>query len=261
MKIYISDCGTVLKAQIVDSIAYVQVTGTLDEGYTWQRWRADAVMFSAQSAFTSEQTGVLKTLSPDVYGQLLHNMVEPLESAASRRMRALYRRWERREDASRPAAHCRGTNFFLQNDGVAQFKAMKELYQKLSVHVKAAVQGDVGELVEFIVENDGSNLIERVFPKISHLVDGQLALADCGHITRLNDMTDVHRTPRNSSTMCEDCRSNQAVYCEDVEEYCFETHAYRHSDDNWYTYEEERDEEEEEERDHNGRSMSYSACV
>ena len=261
MKIYISDCGNVLKAQIVDSITYVQVTGTLDEGYTWQRWRADTVLFSAP-AFTPEQTGMLKTLSPDVYGQLLHNMVEPLESAASRRMRALYRRWERREDASRPAAHCRGTNFFLQNDGVARFKAMKELYQELNVHVKAAIQGDEDALVEFIVENDGNNLIERMFGKISQFVDGQLVVADCGHITRLDDLTDVHRSSRNTSTMCIDCRGNDAVYCEDADEYYFESHAYRHSDDNWYTYEEERDEEEEEEeREHNGHSMSYSANV
>ena len=260
MKIYISDCGTVLKAQIVDSITYVQVTGTLDEGYVWLRWRADTVPFSTP-AFTPEQTGMLKTLSTVVYGQLLNSMVEPLSLAASRRMRALYRRWDQRENTSRPVAHYRGSTFFFDIYGVARFKAMKEMCRDLNVHVKAAIQGDEDALVEFIVENDGNNLIERMFGKISQFVDGQLVVADCGHITRLDDLTDVHRSSRNTSTMCIDCRGNDAVYCEDAEEYYLETHAYRHSDDNWYTYEEERDEEEEEERDHNGHSMSYSACV
>jgi len=145
--------------------------------------------------------------------------------------------------------------------GVYRFKALKEMCRELDAHVKAAIQGDEDALVEFIVENEGDDLIDRVFHKISHLVADRLVLADCGHITRPDDMTDVHRTSRNSSTMCIDCRSNQAVYCEDAEEYYFEDRAYRHSDDNWYTYEEERDEEEEEEDPDNGRSMSYSTCV
>jgi hypothetical protein len=260
MKIYISDCGTVLRAQIVDNYAYVQVTGTLDEGYTWLRWRADAVMFSFP-ALTPEQVHVLKTISGDVYGQLLNNMVEPLSSVTSRHhMRALYRRWDQREAVSRPVAHYRGSTFFSDH-GIARFKALKEMCRELDVHVKAAIQGSERALVEFIVENEGDDLIERVFHKISHLVADRLVLADCGHITRPEAMTDVHRTSRLTSTMCEDCRSNEAVYCEDAEEYYLEAHAYRHSDGNWYTYEEERDEEEEEEEPNNGRSMSYSTCV
>ena len=259
MKIYLSDCGSVLKAQIADSAAYVQVTGTLDGGYTWLRWRGDDVVFSTP-AFTPEQVHLLKTLSGDVYEQVLHNMVAPLSSAASRhRMRSLYRRWAQREAVSRPIAHYRGSTFFLDIHGVYRFKALKEMCRELNVHVKASIQGDEDALVEFIVENDGDDLIDRVFHKISHLIADRLVLADCGHITRPDDMTDVHRSSRNSSTMCIDCRGDQAVYCEDAEEYYFETHAYRHSDDNWYTYEEERDEEEEE--PDNGRSMSYSACV
>jgi hypothetical protein len=62
--------------------------------------------------------------------------------------------------------------------------------------------------------------------------------------------------------MCIDCRGNDAVYCQDADEYYLETHAYRHSNDDWYTYEEEQDEDEEdEETAHNGHSMSYSADV
>lgn len=261
MKIYISDCGTVLKAQIVNSSACVPVIGTLDEGCRVVGDSTGGEQFSTP-AFTPEQTGTLKTLSPDVYEQLLSRVARALSTpGATRRLQALYRRWERREDASRPAATYRGITYFLQNSGVARFKAMKELCRDLNVHVKAAIQGDEDALVEFIMDNDGSALIERVFPTISQFVDERLVLADCGHITRPDDMTDVHRTSRLTSTMCEDCRGNEAVYCEDAEAYYLESRAYRHSDDNWYTYEEERDEEEEEETVHNGHSMSYSACV
>lgn len=259
MKIYLSNCGSVLKAQIADASTLVQVTGTLDEGYRELRHYLPEPTFSTP-AFTPEQTSMLKRLSPDVYGQLLNDMVDSLSTFAARRMRALCRRWANRENDRSPTAHCRGGHYRLHGSGVSRFRAMKEMCRELNVHVKAAIQGDAYELVEFIIENDGNDLIERVFPKISQFVADRLVLADCGHITRPDDMRDVHRTSRSISTMCEYCRGENAVYCEDAEAYYLESRAYLHSDDNWYTYDEGR-EEEEEETVHNGHSMSYSADV
>jgi len=260
MKIYLSNCGSVLKAQIADASTLVQVTGTLDEGYRELRHYLPEPTFSTP-AFTPEQVGLLKARSGDVYGQLLNDMVDLLSAFAARRMRGLCRRWADRGYGRSPMAHCRGNRYELHAQGVSRFRAMKEMCRALNVHVKAAIQGDAYELVEFIVENDGNALIERVFPKISQFVDGQLVLADCGHITRPDAMIDVHRTIRSMSTMCEYCCGENAVYCEDAEAYYLESRAYRHSDDNWYTYEEDREEEEEEETPHNGHSMSYSADV
>lgn len=263
MKIYLSDCGAVLKAQIGAGIVHRLVMGTLDEGYRVIGDSTGGERFSTP-AFTPEQTSMLKSRSPSVYGALLSRMAGELSTAAARqRIRAMHRRWERNMNGTNPIAQYRGEVFFSTCAGVDRFRDLKSMYRELNVHVKAAIQGDEDELVEFILENEDNHMIERVFPKISHLVDERLVLAECGHITRPEDITDVYRTSRNSSTMCEHCRDNEAVYCEDAEAYYLEHRAYRHSDDNWYTYEEERDEEEEEEEEteHNGCSMSYSACV
>lgn len=262
MKIYLSDCGSVLKAQIADASTLVQVMGTLDGGYRGIRHGLPPELMFSTPAFTPEQARMLKRLSPDVYGRMLNNMVGELSAPASWRMRALCRRWEDRGNIFFPTAHCRGVYYRLHSSGVSRFRAMKELYRELNVHVKASILGDVNGLVEFVMEHDGDDLIERMFGKIVDFLDGQVVLADCGHISRADDITYVHRSLSNCSTMCIDCRGNDAVYCQDADEYYLETHAYRHSDDNWYTFEEERDEEEEEEETtHNGHSMSYSADV
>jgi hypothetical protein len=260
MKIYLSDCGSVLKAQIVDASTLVQVTGTLDGGYRELRHYMPKPTFSTP-AYGPEHVRMLKANSGDVYGQMLSSMVNQLTPSAAWRMRSLSRRWADRDDTRSPTAHCRGGRYQLSNMGVYRFKAMKELYRELNVHVKASILGDADALVEFVMEHDGNDLIERMFGKIVDFLDGQVVLADCGHISRTDDITDVHRSSRLFSTMCIDCRGNDAVYCEDADEYYLETHAYRHSDGEWYSYEEERDEEEDEETAHNGHSMSYSADV
>jgi len=262
MKIYLSDCGSVLKAQIIDASVLVQVTGTLDEGYRELRHYMPEPTFSTP-AYGPEQVGMLKANSGDVYGQMLSGMVNELSAPAARRMRSLSRRWADRDDYRSPTAHCRGHRYPLSHNGVYRFKAMQELYRELNVHVKASILGDADALVEFVMEHDGNDLIERMFGKIVDFLDGQVVLADCGHISRADDITDVHRSSSNFSTMCIDCRGNEAVYCEDADEYYLETHAYRHSNDDWYTYEEEQDEDEEEDEEtaHNGHSMSYSADV
>ncbi len=65
MKIYLSDCGAVLKAQIGAGIVHRLVMGTLDEGYRIIGDSTGGERFSTP-AFTPEQTSMLKSRSPSV---------------------------------------------------------------------------------------------------------------------------------------------------------------------------------------------------
>lgn len=117
----------------------------------------------------------------------------------------------------------------------------------LAQAIRDDYDSDVAEffLEEIANSSMGRNVISRLFDHYKavlgeHNVTISLGLADCGHYSTLDDMRTVHTSRYNVDEWCESCAEENARIPMDDDENLWATERLHfHSDEEWYTYEED----------------------
>jgi hypothetical protein len=109
--------------------------------------------------------------------------------------------------------------------------------------------------------NDATSHVKSAYKVIAAMGDMDITYCDCGHYEDSNNTHDVR-----NDTWCDSCFSDDAVYCEDNEEYWPRDDAYySETRDAYYTYdrdeEDDDDDDDDDEDDRNQSIMSYSTNV
>jgi hypothetical protein len=103
---------------------------------------------------------------------------------------------------------------------------------------------------------DFTSHLDSAFTAIDDM-DMGIVHCDCGHYEDENNTHDVRR-----DTWCDSCFSDDAVYCEDNDEYWPRDDAYySENDDCYYTYDRDNDDEDSDDDDSDNPIMSYSTNV
>lgn len=113
-------------------------------------------------------------------------------------------------------------------------------------------EDDLEELQELFSRISSHDLARRtqyhavdVWNRNDH--NGQIELADCGHLEWSDEVT----TPGDTySTQCESCLQERYVYCEDTSDHRHRDNAYLHDDGSYYTYPEYDDEDDDDDEDY-----------
>ena len=108
--------------------------------------------------------------------------------------------------------------------------------------------------------SDATGHIENAFNVIEGMGDMNITHCDCGHYEDSNETHDVR-----NDTWCDSCFDDDAVFCEDENEYwprddCY----YSESRDAYYSYDRDGDDDNEDDEDEDDRNqpiMSYSTNV
>lgn len=124
---------------------------------------------------------------------------------------------------------------------------------------------DVAELFLDVIAGSqmGRNIISRLFDHYKavldeHNVTVSIGLADCGHYSTLDDMRTVHTSRYHVDEWCEACAEENARIPMDDDNNLWATERLHfHSDEEWYTYEEDTSDDD----DHDSDSRHDSSSV
>jgi hypothetical protein len=149
---------------------------------------------------------------------------------------------------------------------LTQYGVYARAFAALAEYVRQAIHDDdVTDLQEHIIDNcehiaDEDRLGRLTDALQVHGLDLDLTRCDCGHIERIGDTHEVGRN--GNATWCHTCFEDDAVWCEDREEYWPRDDCYEHDDGSWYSYEQDRDDDDDDDNDETPDNlMSYSTNV
>jgi hypothetical protein len=149
----------------------------------------------------------------------------------------------------------------------SNFKQRRSHFQELGAKVREAIAvGDVSELQEHIIDYcdtswlDWGYTLDRINESLDkHDLELGLTLCDCGHFERDENTHGVGR--RGDTTWCDSCFQDDAVFCNDRDEYWPRDDCYEHDDGDYYSYEQEHDSDDEDDDSDPDNLMSYSTNV
>jgi len=150
---------------------------------------------------------------------------------------------------------------------VANYKKQRNALQELGAKVRDAIRdSDVSDLQSHIIDYCGTSWLSwsDTLSEINESLDKHglelgITLCDCGHFEYDENTQGVGR--RGDTTWCDSCFQEDAVYCNDRDEYWPRDDCYEHDGGEYYSYEQEHDEYEDEDDEEPSNLMSYSTNV
>lgn len=152
---------------------------------------------------------------------------------------------------------------FVHGSKLKRMRDEFRIFGAMLAHIKAGGSDhdddEVGEKFMDLSErySDGARrAVSEAYDAANIICDGLgITSCDCGHYEWDHDTHDVR-----DDTWCEQCFNDDAVYCEDINEYWHRDDAYYSDrDDCYYSY--DRDEEDDDDDESNNPVMSYSTNV
>lgn len=148
---------------------------------------------------------------------------------------------------------------------LSQFKDHRQSLRELGAMIRDAENTNVDDVISHLNDCEyGGNITERAIEVWNERCSygDELTAASCGHVCLSGESHDTR-----DGEVCDSCFEDNYVYVENTEDHRHRDNVYLHSDDCYYTYEEEYDEDdededaEEDEGSCGGRIKNYSTNV